>query len=104
MSLTQRTARPPAPAHPRAPQPCGRLGLIISILLSLAAALVIIPLALVYIGLLRDLPSLETLPQYLDPPNGWLLQPTRLYDQTVSTSFSAWRILPLPAEVSLCRR
>jgi membrane peptidoglycan carboxypeptidase len=82
MSLTQRLhARQRRRSRERR-NPAGRLGLIVSILLSLIVALVVIPLALVYIGLLRNLPSLETFPQYLEPPNGWLLQPTRLYDQT----------------------
>jgi len=62
--------------------PAGRFGLVVSILLSLAVAVVVIPLALVYIGLLRDLPSLEAIPRLLEPPNGWLLQPSRLYDRT----------------------
>jgi membrane peptidoglycan carboxypeptidase len=62
--------------------PAGRLGLVAGLLLSLAATLVVLPLALAYIGVLRGLPSLQALPQYLEPPNGWLLQPTRLYDQT----------------------
>ncbi len=62
--------------------PAGRLGLVTGILLSLAVALVVIPLALVYAGVLRNLPSLEAIPQLLDPPNGWLLTPTRLYDRT----------------------
>ncbi len=35
-----------------------------------------------YITLFHNLPSLETLPALLDPPDGLLLQPTRLYDRT----------------------
>jgi membrane peptidoglycan carboxypeptidase len=62
--------------------PAGRIGLVVSILLSLFLALVVIPVALVYIGLLQDLPSLEAFHQYLEPPDGWLLEPTRLYDRT----------------------
>ena len=82
MSLTQRLRARQRRRIRERRNPAGRLGLIVSILLSLAVALVVIPLALVYIGLLRNLPSLETFPQFLEPPNGWLLQPTRLYDQT----------------------
>lgn len=62
--------------------PLGRAGLLISILLSLAFVLVVIPMGLVYIELLHALPSLEMLPQLLDPPNGWLLQPTRIFDRS----------------------
>ena len=62
--------------------PAGRIGLIVSILLSLIVTVVVLPLALVYIDLLRSLPSLESLPQLIEPPDGWLLQPTRLYDHT----------------------
>jgi membrane peptidoglycan carboxypeptidase len=35
-----------------------------------------------YINLTRDLPSVDVLPSLLEPPNGTLLQPTRLYDRT----------------------
>ncbi len=35
-----------------------------------------------YAGLTQGLPSIEELPVLLDPPNGLLLQPTRLYDRT----------------------
>jgi membrane peptidoglycan carboxypeptidase len=62
--------------------PAGRIGLVASILLSMAIALGVIPLALVYVGVLRDLPSLDGISQLLDPPNGWLQTPTRLYDRT----------------------
>jgi len=82
ISLTQRLRTRQRRRIRERRNPAGRLGLLASILLSLAATVIVIPLALVYIGLLRNLPSLETFPQYLEPPNGWLLQPTRLYDQT----------------------
>lgn len=35
-----------------------------------------------YASLTTDLPSIEQLPALLDPPNGTLLQPTRIYDRT----------------------
>jgi membrane peptidoglycan carboxypeptidase len=82
MTLTQRLRARQRRLIRQRRNPAGRIGLIVSILLSLATALVVIPSALVYIGLLRGLPSLQALPQLLEPPNGWLLQPTRLYDQT----------------------
>jgi membrane peptidoglycan carboxypeptidase len=53
-----------------------------SMFLSLIAALTGIIAALGYVELTRDLPSIDTLPALLDPPNGLLLVPTRLYDRT----------------------
>jgi len=35
-----------------------------------------------YSNLTRDLPSVQTLPGLLNPPDGLLLQPTRIYDRT----------------------
>ncbi len=62
--------------------PGTRLGLGCGVLLSLAALLISSLFTLAYILLIRDLPSLDTVPSLLDPPNGILLQPTRLYDRT----------------------
>ncbi|MBV6450503.1 MAG: Monofunctional biosynthetic peptidoglycan transglycosylase [Anaerolineales bacterium] len=53
-------------------------GMIFSLLL---AALIAVA-AFAYINLTRDLPSTENLPILLNPPNGLLLQPTRIYDRT----------------------
>ncbi|WKZ46610.1 MAG: transglycosylase domain-containing protein [Anaerolineales bacterium] len=53
-------------------------GMIFSLLL----AAFIITSAFAYISLTRDLPSVQTLPILLNPPNGLLLQPTRIYDRT----------------------
>jgi len=36
----------------------------------------------IYLALVRNLPSIDTLPSLLDPPDGILLEPTRLYDRT----------------------
>ena len=47
-------------------------------LLSLALAALIILGALVYADITRELPSVELLPHLLNPPDGLLLQPTRL--------------------------
>lgn len=57
---------------------------IVALGLALAASvgLVIIAGAFVYASLTADLPSPELLPALLDPANGVLLQPTRLYDRT----------------------
>jgi len=48
--------------------------------LSLAALLILIPI--LYIGIIQDLPSLETLPFLLEPPNGLLLHPTQIFDRS----------------------
>lgn len=71
-------------------------------LLSLLVAALIIAGAFAYIGLTRDLPSIQILPALLNPPNGLLLQPTRIYDRTgdhllfsFSPDDSARRYIPL---------
>jgi membrane peptidoglycan carboxypeptidase len=51
-------------------------------LLSLLIAALIIITAFAYVSLTRDLPSLQTLPILLNPPDGLLLQPTRITDRT----------------------
>jgi membrane peptidoglycan carboxypeptidase len=53
-------------------------GMIFSLLL----AALIITVAFAYVNLTRDLPSPQILPILLNPPNGLLLQPTRIYDRT----------------------
>ncbi len=63
-------------------QPSGRFGLGCSTLLSLSLALIFLAALVGYTTLLRDLPSLDTLPVLLDPPDGLLLQPTRIYDRS----------------------
>ncbi|MBN2549115.1 MAG: transglycosylase domain-containing protein [Anaerolineales bacterium] len=62
--------------------PAGRLGLGCSGLISLLLALAGIILAYAYADLTRSLPPVESLPVLLDPSDGPLMQPTRLYDQT----------------------
>jgi membrane peptidoglycan carboxypeptidase len=54
------------------------LGFVFSIILAIG----IFTFALTYSNLTRDLPSIEQLPILLNPNNGLLLQPTRLYDRT----------------------
>jgi membrane peptidoglycan carboxypeptidase len=51
-------------------------------ILSLLAAVLILTTAFAYVSLTRDLPSIEILPHLLNPPDGLLLQPTRIYDRT----------------------
>ena len=51
-------------------------------ILSLLSAALIIAAAFAYVDLTRDLPSAGFLPILLNPPDGLLLQPTRIYDRT----------------------
>ena len=69
----------------KARSPSGRLrrwvfGIIVGGSLTFAFAM--IGLALAYNAVTRDLPSLESLPVLLEPPDGALLKPTRIYDRT----------------------
>jgi len=57
-------------------------GIGFGIVISLLLAIVILFAALTYADLTRDLPSAELLPALLNPPDGLLLQPTRVYDRT----------------------
>ena len=56
--------------------------LTVGTVLSLLLAALIILGAFAYADITRDLPSVEILPVLLNPPNGLLLQPTRIYDRT----------------------
>ncbi|HET9588626.1 MAG TPA: transglycosylase domain-containing protein [Anaerolineales bacterium] len=58
------------------------LFLSIGMVISLLIAALILALAFAYVSLTRNLPSIETLPHLLNPPDGLLLQPTRIYDRT----------------------
>ena len=57
-------------------------GLGCALFISLLIVVSSITFALIYTDLTRNLPSLESLPALLDPPDGLLLQPTTLYDRT----------------------
>ncbi len=59
-----------------------RAGFGLGFVLSVLAAVLTLTLALLYASLVRGLPSIAALPLLLDPQNGLLLQPTRLYDRT----------------------
>ena len=50
-------------------------------ILSLTIAALIIATAFAYMNLTRDVPSAQNLPILLNPPNGLLLQPTKIYDR-----------------------
>lgn len=54
------------------------VGFVISALLAVA----LLAAAFAYAELTRDLPALDQIPVYLDPQDGTLLQPTRLYDRS----------------------
>ena len=54
----------------------------VGIVLSLLFAALIILGAFAYADITRDLPSVEILPRLLNPPDGFLLQPTNIYDRT----------------------
>ncbi len=56
-------------------------GMIISVMLG---ALILIG-AFAYADITRDLPSVEILPRLFNPPDGILLEPTRVYDRTGAT-------------------
>lgn len=54
----------------------------VGMLLSLILGVLIILGAFAYADITRDLPSVEILPRLFNPPNGLLLEPTRIYDRT----------------------
>ena len=71
-------------------------------IVSFLLILMILLTALAYAGLTSNLPNIELLPALLDPPDGLLLQPTRIYDSTgqhllltFAPSDSSRRYLPL---------
>ena len=62
--------------------PGARLGITLGVVSSLFIMLAVYAGILTYAHLTSDLPSLESIPARLEPPNGTWLQPTRLYDRT----------------------
>ena len=62
--------------------PIKKLGLVSALLASLILVMLSAGVAWFYHGLVEDLPSVDTLPALLNPPNGILLQPTRFYDRS----------------------
>ncbi|MGB7874843.1 MAG: transglycosylase domain-containing protein, partial [Anaerolineales bacterium] len=79
-----------------------RVALGFGFVLSLLLALQFLGAAVYYAELTRDLPSVKSLPGLLNPPNGLLLQPTRIYDRsgqhilkTFAPSESPRRYIPL---------
>lgn len=63
-------------------QPGGKAGLGFLLLFSLLLAASAFALSLVYAEITSDLPSVDSIPRLLEPPDGKLLQPTRIYDRT----------------------
>jgi membrane peptidoglycan carboxypeptidase len=59
-------------------------GLSCSALLVLGISIFLISASIFYAQTTRDLPPLERLPLSLEPPNGYLLHPTQLFDRTGS--------------------
>ena len=57
-------------------------GVGLGLIISLIAGVVILVIALGYASLTSDLPNAELLPVLLNPPDGLLLQPTRIYDRS----------------------
>ncbi len=76
--LEQRQAR--QNQHRRDGKP--RLALGLAILLSLGFAILGLLSALTYAQVSQNLPDIEILPKVFEPPNGLLLQPTRLVDRS----------------------
>ncbi len=62
--------------------PLMRIGLGFGILLCLVGVIGSLAGVWFYSNLTRDLPSIDTLPSLLEPPEGILLHPTRLFDRT----------------------
>ena len=54
----------------------------VGMVFSLVLAALIILGAFAYADITRELPSVEILPRLLNPPDGLLLEPTRIYDRT----------------------
>jgi membrane peptidoglycan carboxypeptidase len=74
----------------------------VGMIFSIVLAVLIVSTALAYADVTRNLPSTDILPHLLNPPDGLLLQPTRIYDRsglnllyTFSTDESARRYLPI---------
>jgi membrane peptidoglycan carboxypeptidase len=57
-------------------------GVSLGIFISFLLFLLILAVALAYANLTSNLPSVDLLPVLLNPPDGLLLQPTRVYDRT----------------------
>jgi membrane peptidoglycan carboxypeptidase len=63
-------------------KPWLKLGLVSGLLISMLLVIFTMAGIWYYLDLTRNLPSVDVLPSLLEPPNGTLLQPSRLYDRT----------------------
>jgi membrane peptidoglycan carboxypeptidase len=63
-------------------QRSGHVVLVVGFIVSALIVLGLMAVALGYANVTRDLPSIQQLPILLNPTNGLLLQPTRLYDRS----------------------
>lgn len=81
LSILQRRRERKLAAERSNQQRVMRAGLGCGLLFSTLLGVSILVFALLYANLTANLPALETLPALLEPPNGLLYQPTRLYDQ-----------------------
>jgi membrane peptidoglycan carboxypeptidase len=59
-----------------------KLGMVASLIFSLVIVAIILASANIVTNLKRDLPAASEVPSLLNPPNGRLLQPTRIYDRS----------------------
>jgi hypothetical protein len=81
-SLVNRRQRRKAAATRSLRRRLGRLGLGCAALALLSFVAAALAIGLAYTSLTTDLPSVQRIPGLLDPLNGPLLQPTRLYDRS----------------------
>ena len=86
--------------------PLAGLGMLLAMLLALG----LLAGGLAYADLVRGLPSIDRLPLLLDPQDGQLLQPTRLYDRsgvillaTLAPDETPRRFLPVDPHGPLAR-
>src|SRR5512143_614936 len=56
-------------------------GMGLGVIVSMVIAVLILGIGFGYASLTADLPNIDLLPILLNPPDGLLLQPTRLYDR-----------------------
>ena len=63
-------------------QRSGRVVFVVGFIASAAIVIGLVAAALGYANITRDLPSVQQLPILLNPTNGLLLQPTRVYDRS----------------------
>ncbi len=68
-----------------------KISLVTALLVSLLGALAALAGMVYYGDITRNLPSVTLIPSLIEPPNGSLLQPTRLYDRSHAQVLSTLR-------------